>query len=105
MKIGERVVLINIARTYRPTMSADELYERTRKWWRMSAGRDPDYAFAVYGGRVKAVYRIDGWERNPESGRRAFRGELDEAMTNRYIGGDVSEFFPPGAANPLRFLN
>lgn len=86
-------------------MSEADLYEKTRKWWVMNPRRDPDWAFAVYGGRVLAVYRIDDWERDPQSGRWAFRGARDKEKTRRYAGLDVSEHLPRGAANPIRYVN
>ena len=102
---GEKAVLIRISRTYRPGMGDAELYERTRKWWVLNPRRDPDWAFAVHAGRVLAVYRIDDWEQDPQSGRWAFRGVRDDNMTHRYGGRDLSEHFPRGAANPIRYLN
>jgi hypothetical protein len=70
--ITERAVLIRIPRLYRPTTTDDQLYEATRKWWRVNPARHdpgPDYAFSVVGGVVKAVYRIDGWEQPPAGER------------------------------------
>ena len=100
MKIDERAVLIRLGPGWTATTSDPEPYEKTRKWWRMAANRDPDVAYAVHRGRVLAVYRTHGWERNPQSGRRAFHGERDEELTRRYAGADVTEYFPRG----LEFL-
>jgi hypothetical protein len=105
MTIPESVVLIRIARSYRPRMSRQDLYEATRKWWVMDARRDPDYAFAIHGGHVKAVYKIEGWERSADGKRRAFHGSEDDAMSRRYVNADVSEYFPRGFAGSTRFLN
>jgi hypothetical protein len=105
MAINEQVVLIRIARSYRPRMPRQDLYEATRKWWVMDARRDPDYAFAVHGGRVKAVYAIDRWERSGDGRRRAFHGSEDEAMSRRYLDADVSEYFPRGFVGSTRFVN
>jgi serine/threonine-protein kinase len=101
----ERVVLIRISRLYSPTLSAHELYEATRKWWVLNPAHEPDYAFSVYGGFVRAVYRIESWEQESQRGRWAFHGVKDEEMQRRYVGVDVTEFFPRGAANPIRYLN
>jgi len=105
-------VLIRISRLYRPTMTPDQLYEATRKWWVLNPDRDPDYAFSIFGGVVKAAYRIDGWEQPPREQRVgrlerrwAFRGVTDGEMERRYVGMDVTEFFPRGAANPVRYVN
>ena len=111
-EISERAVLIRISRLYRPTMTREELYEATRKWWVLNPDRDPDYAFSVFGGVVKAVYRIDDWERPPRDERTgrlerrwAFRGVPDASLEHRYVGLVVSELFPRGAANPIRYVN
>lgn len=112
VKIEESAVLIRIARLYRPTMSDAELYEATRKWWVRNPNRTPNYAFSVFGGTVQAVYKIDDWERPPREervgrleNRWAFRGERDPAMEARYVGADVSSYFPRGAAFPFRYVN
>jgi len=112
MQINERAVLIRISRLYRPTMTRDQLYEATRKWWVVNPDRDPDYALSVFGGVVKAVYRIDDWEQPslPErvgrlERRWAFRGVVDPEMEQRYVGSDVTDYFPRGAANPVRYVN
>lgn len=100
-----RAVLIRIPRAYRPGMTAEALYEATRKWWRTNPNRHAaDYAFAFVQGRVLAVYEIGNWEREG-GGRWAFRGIQHAGMEERYRGADVSGYFPRGAANPIRYVN
>ena len=110
--IDERVVLIRISQLYRPTMTRDQLYEATRKWWVLNPSRDPSYAFSVFGGVVKGVFRIDDWEQPAPAERVgrlerrwAFRGVVDPGMEQKYLGRDVTEYFPRGAANPVRYVN
>ncbi len=56
LDIDERAVLIRIPRLHNPGMSGDELYEATRKWWKMNPHlHDPELAFTVVGGTVHAV--------------------------------------------------
>jgi hypothetical protein len=112
VRIDEQVILIRISRLYRSTMTDAELYEATRKWWVLNPNRAPDYAFSVFGGVVKAVYKIIDWEQPPREERVgrlehrwAFRGEADRAMEERYLRTDVSAYFPRGAANPIRYVN
>ncbi len=102
---SHRVVLIRIPRAYRPGMGSEALYEATRKWWRMNPRRDPDWAFAIVGNRVLAVYRIDGWERSGDSRRWGFHGAADDELERRYVGDDVSDHFRRGAQNPIRYVN
>ncbi|MCC6177902.1 MAG: hypothetical protein IT305_21590 [Chloroflexi bacterium] len=120
-----RVVLIRISQQFEQGMSDDELYEATRKWWRMAARRSrvggpaaPEYALAVYAGVVRAVYRIRSWEQATERdvtnekwlGRWKFQGERDAGMEDRYLNGDVSVYLHNGnghhpSQNPLKFVN
>ena len=86
-------------------MGRAELYEITRKEWRLNPRRDPDYAFAIHGGVVRGVFRIDRWEPGVQPGRWMFEGTADDEMERRYVGQDVSEYFPPGAANPVQYAN
>ena len=67
------VVLIRINDTFVRGMTDDALYEATRKWWKIGpterqigSSVAPRWAMAVYRGIVRAVYRIEAWERPPE---------------------------------------
>ena len=102
----DRVVLIRPVRLYREGMSHDQLYEITRKEWRTNPHRhNPDYAFAIIGGVVQAVFRIDGWKQCSRPERWMFEGAGDDEMERRYVGADMTEYFPWGAANPVRYVN
>ena len=72
----------------------------------MAPSRRPDYAFAVYEGVVRAVYRIDpaGWERDPATGRWAFTATRDAAMERSYVWNDVSDRLLRGSQNPIRYV-
>lgn len=99
-----RLVAFKINRLYRDGMIGAQLYEITRQAWKMDPYRhNPDYAFAVANGVVRAVYRINDWE--PTSGNRwRFNGELDTELTQRYSGVDVSDEIGR-ATNPVRYIN
>jgi hypothetical protein len=101
-----RVVLIRINRQFRRTMVAEELYEATRKWWAVAPHyRKPDFAFSVYAGIVRAVYRIRSWERHESDSDWAFHGDVDAAMEDLYVWKDVSSYLPTGAQNPIRYVH
>lgn len=108
-----RAILIRVNTQFRTGMTSDELYEATRKWWVVNpVGRRPEWAFSVYNGIVRAVYRIDDWEsdeRQESAGRqgrrRAFRGARDPAMEDVYVWRDVSGYLSQGAQNPIRYVN
>lgn len=107
----DRVVLIRLPQTGAAAGTADELYDATRQWWRIAASRrdgselSPTHALAVMDKTVVAAYRIDDWQSREKDSRWSFIGADDPAFDERYVGADVSEFFPKGAQNPLRYVN
>lgn len=107
----DRVVLIRIPLTGAATRTADELYDAARKWWHVGASRrdggelSPTHALAVMDQTVVAAYRIDVWKPRESDGRWSFEGGEDLTVGERYLGADVSELFPKGAQNPLRYVN
>jgi uncharacterized protein len=113
-----RVILIRPVRLYRPDMSSKEVYEVTRKWWILDKRRkdNVDYAFCVYRGIVRAVYRIHGWHEaipgapaeeweKQDEGRWCFRGRRNLAMEQQYVGRDVSHIWARGAQGSVRYVN
>jgi hypothetical protein len=101
---GLRLVAFKINRTFWEGMSDEELYERTRYAWRTNPHlHDPDLAFAVAHGIVRAVYRIDRWEPTPDN-RWMFHGDLDEDLIEKWAGVDVSADMGR-ATNPVRYIN
>ena len=109
VEIEHRVVLIRIANLFEHGMTAEALYKATREWWRMTPGRhNPQWAFAVYSGIVRAVYRIERWEQEPPTDRKrrwAFDGIRDGEMEERYQWTDVTRYLPVGAQNPIKYVN
>lgn len=105
-----RVALIRIRRRFAEVQTPQDLYEITRQWWVMAPERrKPEYAFSVYDGIVRAVYRIASWERDEQNdatrGRWAFCGKRDSEMEKRYLWKDVSSYMPLGAQNPIKYVN
>lgn len=66
---------------------------------------DPDWAFGVAGGIVRAVYGIDGWELGADGRRWGFVGSRDGAMASRYEGVHASALFRRGNSNPVTYVN
>jgi len=107
-------VLLRINRRWKPGMSDDDIYDAGRGWWVMGEKRDAcEYAIFVAGGEVRAVFRIHHWAlRRPgdpgwQAGKKprwGFDGEPVPELRH-LVGTDVSWLFPPGAANPVRYLN
>jgi uncharacterized protein len=121
-----RVVLIRINRQFNVHLSESELYEATRKWWVVGSGRReagswqaPRWAMSVFGGVVRAVYRIDGWERPTAAdiadgpkrqGRWAFFGARDPDMETLYLHRDVWAYLRDpvsgrASQSPLRYVH
>jgi uncharacterized protein len=111
----DRVLLIRLNRAQWSAAGGDpeELYERTRASWVVAhERRKPEWAFAVFDGIVRAVYRIASWERPPGNddvteagGRWAFRGARDHDMEDFYLWTDVSGYLRPGARNPITYVH
>jgi uncharacterized protein len=100
------VVLIRISRQFRYARASEELYEATRKWWVMAPARhNPQFAFSVYDGIVRGVYRILNWEQRLSDGRWAFHGVVDPGMEACYVWKDVSSHLRTGAQNPITYVN
>ena len=112
---SHKVILIRVPRRFSKGMGREALYEATRVWWRMGSRRlEADYAMAVHGGVVRAVYKIDKWVNPTEEviaedpireGRHGFEGHIDEEMEATYLFTDVTEWLPLGAQNPIRYVN
>lgn len=116
-------VLINITKTHRYGMTPAELYDVTRSAWvvRLANAERADFALAIYRGVVREVYRIAAWlpdgstlrvddadrKRDIEPERRyEFVGTIaEDRVRRRYIDRNVSAYFPPGAANPIKYVN
>lgn len=111
-----RVLLIRVSREFRHGMTAERLYQKTRQWWKLGPRRrKPEWAFAVYDGIVRAVYRIDhaSWEEPPEEervgrmkGRWAFHGARDPQMEELYVWKSVQRnHLPAGLRAPVKYVN
>jgi hypothetical protein len=118
--IRESAVLIRISRQYRYGMSEVELYDATRSAWKVGPRRkNIEYAFAVFDGVIREVYRITEWlpagstflvktggHSRPRRGRFEFVGVLaDASLRRRYVNKYVGHLFDQGAQNPISYVN
>ena len=126
VEISEPVLLITVNRYYRRGMSAEMLYEITRGRWVIGSRRNQaKYAFAVYKGIIREVYKIDRWLPAPKhdseikrqwatehsiksdakrNKRWEFEGETANDLSH-YVGGNVEKYSKVGAQNPIRYVN
>ena len=116
-------ILINIAKTFRTDMLAEELYDYTRSAWRVNdkivkSDCGPEYAFAVYQSIIREVYKIAGWLAGGstmrvagrlsmiESNRMEFVGRIaDGAIRKKYVGKSVDKYVKKGSQNPIRYVH
>lgn len=118
--VDEPSLLIRINRLYHFGMTPAELYDATRSAWRLGRKRDrAKYAFSVYEGVVREVYRITGWlpggstfaaqnrgRRTRRPDRWEFVGTLaEERIREKYINAYVGHYFSRGARNPIVYVN
>jgi hypothetical protein len=106
-------VALNVRQSWREGMDIDEVYDITRGSWVVGRQREQaEYAVAVAKGLVRGVFLIHGWRPrhladdggHAKNARWGFDGE-PSLEHEHLIGADVSELFPQGAANPVRYLN
>lgn len=110
--IQEPAILIIVNKLYKRNISPAKLYEITRGNWTMGPRRNKaKYAFAVYHGVVRQVYKIKSWELvpygRPDSKRKdgwRFEGEIAHDM-QRYVGNSVTNYIARGAQNPIKYVN
>ncbi|MSP66728.1 MAG: hypothetical protein EXQ96_01250 [Alphaproteobacteria bacterium] len=120
-------ILIRIEREWHPSLKAEQLYERTRRYWACTPERrtpPPTHAMSVARGLIREVYRITGWEKyrdwpadrdpsrlstgrdkwKPGQLRRGFVGEVDAGLSH-LRGCSVRYLMKPGAQNPITYVN
>lgn len=115
--IDDPVLLIRINKYYHYGITDRELYDATRGVWKIGENRDnAKYAFAVYGGIVREVYKIREWlpagttfntRGDLTDGTRwEFVGEVaDERIRAKYLFKSVEKYLPNHAQNPIRYVN
>ena len=105
----ENAMIIKINRRYYENITASELYEATRGWWRVNVdnAQKMKFVLSVANGEVREVYdNIDWCEIDEESGRRAFTGKVTEDQYWRgFIGKSVKNLFNKGEANPIKYFD
>jgi hypothetical protein len=119
IKIIEPAILIRVNQLYRYGMTDQELYDITRGVWKLRDRREKaTYAFAVYKGIVREVYRICKWypagtfryrtrslKDVKAPGRWEFEGELaNMKLRQKYIDRSVADYFKTNSQNPVTYV-
>ena len=123
--IKDNVMIIRINQLYRHDLTKRELYNATRGYWKvaLAKAKKTDYVLSVYKGRVLEVYKVKDWfdadkvtmplrrgeDVEPDedflSKRKIFVGSVaEERIRRRYVDKSVEDFFPNGAANPIKYV-
>lgn len=105
--IEEPVILININKLYQRDMTGKEIYEATRKSWRINIDRVKNIkiAFSIYRGIIREVFLIDKWLSSPEvQGRYMFQGKVaPKDIREKYLNKSVSKYWKKGSQNPIKY--
>jgi uncharacterized protein len=100
------VMLVQNARAFRRGIDDRQLYEISRGWWKSRVPQRPaQWAFAVFDGVVRAVYRIDAWEPARAGNHWGFRGQRDPVLERRYVLRDVSAYLTDDNPDPVVYVN
>jgi hypothetical protein len=100
------VLILNINRTYYKGISDEELYNATRKSWKVNikSAEKVEYVIARANGILREIYRVNKWFEHPgDDGkmRYAFEGNKveDISITDFYIGKSLK-----GSQNPVKYI-
>lgn len=116
VKITEKAILIRINQLFRYGMSSIELYDATRGIWKVGANRkNVCYAFSVFQGIVREVYKIIAWF--PAGSTLSTRDDVNdpdrwefigntasEKIRKKYINGSVTHYLKK-SQNPIAYVN
>lgn len=120
LNITEPALLIRISKLFKNGMTDEQLYEATRGVWKIGIDREnAQYAFSVAKGIVQEVYQIGAWQpagsahykTRPRkdvsiAGRWEFTGKVaPDAVRGKYVGRSVADYFKPGNAAPVNYVN
>ena len=106
--IEEPAILININNLYQRDMSETEIYDATRKSWRININRIENIKIAcsVYRGIIREVFLIEKWLPSSEvEGRYMFKGKVaPKNVRDKYLNKSVSKYWKQGSQNPIKYV-
>jgi hypothetical protein len=113
--IKEKGILFKIPNLWLPDMNRQELYEATRGWWALSENRKNEamLALSVHNGIIRAIYKIEHWEKRGKGDRGWKFGEKirwgfvgqDISIGSPYQNKNVEHLFAKNSQNPVKYLN
>lgn len=111
--IEHDVLVIKINQLYRREMTQEELYEATRKYWKLSQtnAEKMTYTFAVANGIIRGVFKPECWyvdtreEMIGKPKRIAFTGEVaSKEICEQYIGKSINQYPKTQGQNPTIYI-
>ena len=120
--ITENIILIRINQMYHYGMSLFDIYEKTRCCWKVNLDQanKVQYALSVYDGMVIECFKVLQWvkafttlhnfdrpeeNREKDEQRYEFIGNIaEEPIRKKYVGKVVSDLFPKGNQNPIKYV-
>ncbi len=106
----EPAILININKKYKQNMSPIELYDVTRKCWKIDLNRvrrnKIRIACSVYRGIIREVFIVEHWFKSEElEDRKEFKGTIAEEKTRtKYIDKSVEQYWKKGSQFPTKYV-
>jgi hypothetical protein len=106
--IKQPTILINIHNLYKKDISEKEMYDATRKSWKVSTDRVSKIKIAcsVYLGIIREIYIIDKWIPSTEiKGRHMFIGCVaPKNIRSKYLNKSVSKYWKKGSQYPIKYV-
>lgn len=110
---GDRIICINVNKTYKPGTDyhgiRDNLYEATRKYWRLNGNRakTANIVLSVYQGIVRATFKPIEWKISDVKFDTGDRWEFIgvEIHDSPYLNKSIKEYIKKGNRNPIFYIN
>ena len=110
---GDRIICINVNKTYKPGTDyygvRDNLYEATRKYWRINGNRakTANLVLSVYQGIVRAAFKPIEWKISDVKFDTGDRWEFIgvEIHDSPYLNKSIKEYIKKGNQNPIFYIN
>lgn len=104
----ENAMLININKLYRRGMNIDDIYEATRKYWKIDIEKAKKIKLvcAVSQGIIRGVFYQDKWLISKRADKRAcFVGRIaNKKDVDRYLNKSVRKYWKKGSQYPIKYV-
>lgn len=105
---NEPVLLININHLYSKSKDVD-LYEITRKYWKVSISRANKIKIvcATYLGIIREVFEVKEWKLSRRDDKRAYfvGKKAKKSIRDKYIHKSVKNYCKKGSQNPIKYVD